>query len=70
MCTYIMKVILQVYKKFDSDGNFITKWGSEGTEDGQFDFANGVAVDSAGNVYVADMIKIIASKNLIAMVIS
>ena len=33
---------------------FITKWGSEGSEDGQFAYPTGVAVDSSGNVYVAD----------------
>jgi DNA-binding beta-propeller fold protein YncE len=34
--------------------SFITKWGSSGTADGQFSFPFGVAVDSSGNVYVAD----------------
>ena len=33
---------------------FITKWGSSGSEDGQFNYPVGVAVDSSGNVYVAD----------------
>ena len=33
---------------------FITKWGSVGSEDGQFIYPIGVAVDSSGNVYVAD----------------
>jgi hypothetical protein len=23
-------------QKFDNNGNFLTKWGSEGSEDGQF----------------------------------
>ena len=41
-------------KKFDSDGNFITKWGSEGDGEGQFDIPEGIAIDSSGNVYVAD----------------
>jgi len=34
---------------------FITKWGSQGTSDGQFIRQGGLAVDSVGNVYVADM---------------
>jgi tripartite motif-containing protein 71 len=34
--------------------SFITKWGSQGEGDGQFDRPSGVAVDSSGNVYVAD----------------
>ncbi|MBX7253381.1 MAG: SMP-30/gluconolactonase/LRE family protein [Candidatus Promineofilum sp.] len=34
--------------------NFVTQWGSEGSGDGQFYYPLGVAVDAAGNVYVAD----------------
>jgi streptogramin lyase len=41
-------------QKFDSDGNFITKWGSYGSGDSEFNEPWGVAVDSDGNVYVAD----------------
>ena len=41
-------------QKFDSNGNFITKWGSEGAGDGQFKSPLGIAIDSSGNVYVAD----------------
>ena len=41
-------------QKFTSDGVFLTKWGTEGSGDGQFRDPWGVAVDSAGNVYVAD----------------
>ena len=33
---------------------FVLKWGSWGSGDGQFDSPKGVAVDSSGNVYVAD----------------
>jgi hypothetical protein len=43
------------FQKFTSDGSFITKWGSNGTGDGQFSYAGSVAVDSSGNVYVADV---------------
>jgi sugar lactone lactonase YvrE len=42
--------------KFTSDGQFITKWGTKGSGDGQFSFANGIAVDTQGNVYVSDQI--------------
>jgi len=41
-------------QKFDSDGNFITKWGSQGTANGQFYAPSDVALDSSDNVYVAD----------------
>ena len=30
-------------QKFDSDGKFITKWGSQGITDGKFDFPTGLA---------------------------
>ena len=33
---------------------FVTKWGSGGSEDGQFRNPEGVDVDSSGNVYVAE----------------
>ncbi|MBI5376716.1 MAG: SMP-30/gluconolactonase/LRE family protein [Candidatus Schekmanbacteria bacterium] len=40
--------------RFDSDGNFITSWGSYGTSDGQFKLPSAAAVDSSGYVYIAD----------------
>ena len=40
--------------KFDSNGTFVTKWGSYGTADGQFVDPEHLAVDSEGNVYVSD----------------
>ncbi len=33
---------------------FVTKWGSAGTGDGQFGWAYGIAADASGNIYVAD----------------
>jgi NHL repeat len=41
-------------QKFDGNGNFITKWGSTGTADGQFNVPIGIAINSKGLVYVTD----------------
>jgi len=40
--------------KFDSEGNFITKFGSIGKGPGQFQDPEHLAVDNDGNVYVSD----------------
>jgi DNA-binding beta-propeller fold protein YncE len=53
-CVYVADYWNARIQKFDSNGNFITKWGSEGTGDGEFDDPAGIAVDSSGCVYVAD----------------
>ena len=40
---------------FDSSGTFITKFGTFGSGDGQFNDLSGVAVNpTTGNVFVAD----------------
>ena len=44
-------------QKFDSEGNFLTKWGARGEGNGQFSSLSGIAgmaVDGSGNVYVTD----------------
>lgn len=40
--------------KFDSNGEFITKFGSFGNNSGQFEDPEHLAIDSDGNVYVSD----------------
>ncbi len=39
--------------KLDSNGNFLTSWGSYGFGPGQFAEAHGIAVNTIGHVYVA-----------------
>jgi DNA-binding beta-propeller fold protein YncE len=61
---YVADTLNHRIQVFDSDGQFLTTWGSEGSGDGHFHFIYGdpshnlalgaVAVDGQGNVYVAD----------------
>ncbi len=41
-------------QKYTSSGTELARWGSNGTDPGQFNNAAAVAVDPGGNVYVAD----------------
>jgi sugar lactone lactonase YvrE len=40
--------------KFSKDGTFIKAWGKEGTGPGDFNVPHGLALDSAGRLFVAD----------------
>jgi surface protein len=45
-----------IYLNSVSEGtNFVSKWGSAGTAEGQFNQPRGIATDLDGNIYVADM---------------
>jgi len=41
-------------QKFDTNGNYISQWGTAGTGNGQFNGPNWVAVDNTGSIYVSD----------------
>ncbi|MDD2890170.1 MAG: NHL repeat-containing protein, partial [bacterium] len=41
-------------QKFDKAGNFLNRWGEKGIANGQFKFAQGIAIDNAGNIYIVD----------------
>ena len=51
---YVADQLSYVVQKFDSNGEFITAWGSYGGGHGQFGPIGGLATDAAGNVYVVD----------------
>jgi DNA-binding beta-propeller fold protein YncE len=40
--------------KFDKNGKFLKTWGKKGTGPGEFDAPHGLAMDSAGRLFVAD----------------
>jgi len=49
-------------QKFDSNGNFLTKWGAPGSGDGQFALALAIAIDPKDNVYVVDLYNNVVQK--------
>ena len=40
--------------KYSKDGKFIKTWGHHGSGQGEFDVTHGLAIDSAGRLFVAD----------------
>lgn len=51
---YIVNATQYRIEKYDSQGNLLSMWGSKGKGEGQFVEPTGIAIDSRGNVYVAD----------------
>ena len=57
ICFTITALLIAIYITPFAKGEeytFVTSWGSSGTLNGQFNSPFGVAVDSSGNVYIAD----------------
>ena len=42
-------------QKFDSNGNYLTQWGTEGDGKGQFTHPFDIAIDNQNNIYVSDV---------------
>jgi tripartite motif-containing protein 71 len=42
-------------QKFDRNGKFLTKWGTQGAGDGQFEHALAIAIDRQDSIYVVDI---------------
>lgn len=51
---YVADVDNYRIQKFDSQGGFLTKWGTEGSGDGQFKTLSDLEVDISGSVYAVD----------------
>ncbi|MGC1928965.1 MAG: hypothetical protein WA667_08325 [Candidatus Nitrosopolaris sp.] len=51
---YVVDTVNNRIEMFNSNGTFITKWGSSGTLDGQFNGPTAIVVDRDNNVYVSD----------------
>ena len=51
---YVTDTLNNRIQKFNSNGTFSAKWGSQGAGEGQFKNPMGIAIDATGNVYVVD----------------
>ena len=57
---YVAEFYAHQIQKFDSNGNFLLKWGSQGTGDGEFTNPGGMSFDSFN-----DSIKFLAENGLL-----
>ena len=51
---YVTETLYNRIVQFDSDGNYVLDQGKEGLLEGEFITPWGIALDSAGNIYVVD----------------
>jgi hypothetical protein len=59
---YVADILNYRIQKFDSTGNFLAKWGSQGSGDGQFNQTLGLATDAFGHVYASDAVNQLIQK--------
>jgi sugar lactone lactonase YvrE len=52
--TYVVDTRNVRIQKFDSNGDFVSTWGSLGCNDDQFLIPHDIAIDSKGYLYVTD----------------
>jgi DNA-binding beta-propeller fold protein YncE len=52
---YVIDLKYLRVQKFDSHGNYLTQWGSEGNGEGQFTHPFDIAVDDQNTIYVSDV---------------
>ena len=51
---YVTEFHRNPVQRFTFDGVLIGRWGSEGSENGQFQNTTGISIDSEGNVYISE----------------
>jgi len=51
---YISEIMANRISKYKSTGTLISKWGTSGSQNGQFNWPKYIAVDGENNIYVAD----------------
>lgn len=49
-------------QKFDSNGNYLTQWGTKGNEEGQFAEPSDIAIDQQNNIYIVDYLNRVVQK--------
>ncbi|MEM6319282.1 MAG: 3-coathanger stack domain-containing protein [Bacteroidota bacterium] len=51
---YVVDSVNARIQKFDTNGNFLIKWGGAGTTEGLFNGIKEIALDQSGNVYIPE----------------
>jgi sugar lactone lactonase YvrE len=53
LCFFLLLVLVSGVQAAETY-QFVTKWGTNGTGEGQFESPTGISIDSSGNVYISD----------------